>query len=126
MVGRARPHFLEKMMFLPSLINYYLAESAMDKPTIRDDLNKSEKKGAVEVAAAAGMEPAELFAAVVQDYYGIAERRGLVVHWGRKMGIPPSEALLTAMRANLIPTTRRLPGEARKKPPHKGVAKTSE
>jgi len=98
----------------------------MDKPTIKDDLTKSEKKGAVEVAAAGGMEPAELFAAVVQDYFGVAERRGLVVHWGRKMGIAPSEALLTAMSAGLIPTTRRLPGKAEKKPQHKGAAKTSE
>jgi hypothetical protein len=98
----------------------------MDNPRIKDDLTKSEKKGAVEVAAAGGMEPAELFAAVVQDYYGVGERRGLVVHWGRKMGIPPSEALLIAMGAGLIPTTRRLPGKAQKKPPHKDAAKTSE
>ena len=37
----------------------------MKKPTITDDLTKSEKKGAIEAAAAGGMKPGELFAAVV-------------------------------------------------------------
>lgn len=98
----------------------------MNKPAIADVMPKTEKRGAAEAALAAGMAPAEVFTAVVQDYYGVAERRGLVVHWGRIMHVPPSAALRIAQDADLIPPTRLTPARPQEKPPHKSVPETSE
>jgi hypothetical protein len=98
----------------------------MKKPAIPDELTKSEKKGVIEAAFAGGMTPAELFAAVVQDFYGVGERRGLIVHWGRKMGIAPSEALRIAHDAALIPISRQTLLAVQEKPRHNSAGKTSE
>jgi hypothetical protein len=106
-------------------MNYYLVWTNMKKPTITDDLTKSEKKGAIEAAAAGGMKPGELFAAVVEGYYGVGERRGLVVHWGRKMSLPPSDALQIAHVAGLIPMSQQTLLATQEKLQRNSAGKTS-
>lgn len=89
------------------------------------EMSKSEKKGAIEAALASGMEPCELFAAVVEEFDGIGERRGLVVHWGRMMRIAPSDAFRIAHGESLIPESRQSGASFRGKPRRKSAGKTS-
>jgi hypothetical protein len=56
----------------------------MSKPTITDSLSSLEKKGAIEAALAGDMEPVDIFTAILQNVYGITERKRVVVEWGRK------------------------------------------
>jgi len=97
----------------------------MSKPTITDHLTLSEKKGAIEAALAGGMEPAEVFKAVLQNVYGVNKRKNMVLEWGRKMGLEPSDSLRIAQAANLIPTVRAPRGLAKERPQRKTPEKTS-
>ncbi|MGB6546511.1 MAG: hypothetical protein WBE97_12900 [Candidatus Acidiferrales bacterium] len=96
----------------------------MNKAKPMDDLTKREKKGAVEAASAAGMESVEVFEALVKDIYDPDARKGMIVHWARKMHVPPSDAFRTAQEAALIPKRHKPFGTAREKPRQKNEEKT--
>ena len=98
----------------------------MTKPSISAHLSQREKKGAVEAALAGGMEPAEVFKAVLQNVFGVSERKNMVIEYGRKMGLEPSESLHIAQRANLIASSRAPRGTAQQKPQRKTPGKTGE
>ena len=70
------------------------------------------------------MEPAEVFSAVLQNVYGVAKRKNLVIEWGTKMGLEASEALQIAQAANLIATVRKPRDAAQETPPRKIAEKT--
>jgi hypothetical protein len=89
------------------------------KPTITGHLTNSEKKGAIDAALKGGMEPAEVFKAVLQGVYGVSERKKVVIEWGKKMGLDASESLRIAQGATLIPTKRPPRGKSQEKPPRK-------
>jgi len=57
------------------------------------------------MALEGGMEPAEVFKAVVANVYGPTERRKLIVQWGAKMKLESSESLRIAQTAGLIPSS---------------------
>lgn len=96
----------------------------MAKPSVTDHLSDKEKKGAVEAALAGGMEPAEVFKAVLQNVYGVGQRKKIVIEWGKKMGLEANEALRIAQSANLIASTRKPRESGQEKPPHKTTGKT--
>jgi hypothetical protein len=73
--------------------------------SITDHLSAKEKKAAIDMALEGGMEPAEIFKAVLANVYGATKRRTLVVEWGERMNLDPNEALRIAHAAGLIPTT---------------------
>jgi hypothetical protein len=98
----------------------------MSKPTITDSLSSLEKKGAIEAALAGDMEPVDIFTAILQNVYGITERKRVVVEWGRKIGLQPSESLRIAQGASLIPTTRAPRESGQEKPQRKKRERTSE
>src|SRR5260370_25215786 len=97
----------------------------MKKPSISDHLTPREKKGAIEAALAGGMDPAEVFKAVLQNVYGVSKRKDMVIEWGRKMGLEPSESLRIAQHANLIPSSRGPSETSQEKPQSKTGGKTS-
>jgi hypothetical protein len=96
----------------------------MNTPTKFDEMTKREKKGAVEAAFAAGMEPLEILKALLQDVEGIGERKGLIIHWARKMHVRPSDAFRMAHAASLLPPNRQWHRDAPEKPPHETAEKT--
>lgn len=96
----------------------------MSKPSLSDHLTSSEKKGAIEAALKGGMEPAEVFKAVLQNVFGVSERKNMVIEWGRKMGLEPSESLRIAQNANLIASPRAPRAKAHEKPQRKTPGKT--
>jgi hypothetical protein len=91
----------------------------MRKPSVTDHLDAKEKKGAIDAALGGGMEPVEVFKALVQNVYGLTRRKRMIVDWGKKMGLEASDSLHIAQGANLIPTSRKPPSKVREKPPHK-------
>jgi hypothetical protein len=96
----------------------------MRKPSQTDYLTPQEKKGAIDAALKGGMEPAEVFKAVLQNVYGLNERKTLVLDWGKRMGLEASESLRIAQAANLIPTTRKPRASGEEKPPRKTPGKS--
>ena len=72
--------------------------------SIIDALTPKEKKAAIDMALEGGMEPAEVFKAVTHNVYGATARRKLIVQWGMRMKLKPTEALRIAQAAGLIPT----------------------
>lgn len=94
------------------------------KPTITVHLTSSEKKGAIDAALKGGMEPAEVFKAVLQGVYGVTERKRVVIEWGEKMGLDASEALRIAQAATLIPTKRPPRAKSQEKPPRRTGGKS--
>jgi|HubBroStandDraft_6_1064221.scaffolds.fasta_scaffold171725_3 hypothetical protein len=96
----------------------------MNKPAKTDEMTKRQKKGAVEAAFAAGMEPIEMFRALLQNTDGIGERKGLIIHWARKMHIKPSDAFRIAHSLDLIPPNRQWHRTPQEKPPSKIAEKT--
>ncbi len=97
----------------------------MRKPSLADNLTQQEKRAAIEAALNGGMTAAEVFDAVLKNVYGVARRKQMVIEWGEKMGLDPSESLRQAHAANLI-ATRRMPSEtALEKPRNKSRGKTS-
>lgn len=96
----------------------------MRKPSITDHLSEKEKKGAVEAALKGGMEHTEVFKAVLQNVYGVNERKNLIVEWGKKMGLEPNDALRIAQGANLISSVRKPREPGPEKPPRKTMGKT--
>lgn len=91
----------------------------MPKPSITEHLSDKEKKGAVEAALKGGMEPVEVFKAVLQNVYGVSKRKKLIEEWGKRMGLELTEALRIAQAANLIATVRKPRDAAQEKPPRK-------
>jgi hypothetical protein len=98
----------------------------MRKPSVTQYLSEREKRGAIEAALKGGLEPKEVFEAILKNVYGVAKRKRLIIEWGKKMGLNANDSLRIAQGANLIPTKRKPPLKAEKKPPHKGPEKTSE
>jgi hypothetical protein len=98
----------------------------MIKPSVTQHLSEKEKKGAIEAALKGGMEPAEVFKAVLQNVYGVSQRKKMVVDWGKKMGLEPSEALRIAQNANLISSVRKPHEPGQEKPPRKTAGKSGE
>jgi hypothetical protein len=96
------------------------------KPSQTDDLTPQEKRGAIDAALKGGMEPAEIFAAVLQNVYGIDKRKKLVMEWGKRMSLEPSDSLRIAQNANLIPTARPPKTTPQEKPQRKNPEKTGE
>ncbi|MGC1686346.1 MAG: hypothetical protein WA734_12055 [Candidatus Acidiferrales bacterium] len=96
----------------------------MKKTSVSDHLTSSEKKGAIEAALKGGLEPEEVFKAILQNVYGSNERKRLVIQWGEKMGLEPSDSLQRAQAANLIPTKRAPRGRAAETPRHKTSGRT--
>jgi hypothetical protein len=96
------------------------------KPSQTDLLSTQEKKAALEAALKGGMDPAEVFAAVLQNVYGIEARKKLVLEWGKRMGLEPSDSLRIAQSANLIPTARPPRTSQQEKPPRKSLGKSGE
>lgn len=96
------------------------------KNTAADYLSNKEKKGAIDAAIAGDMKPAEIFTAILQNVYGITKRKELVIDWGKRIGLEPTEALRVAQAAHLIPSVR-MPQSAEnpEKPPRKTTVKTS-
>jgi hypothetical protein len=94
------------------------------KASQTDYLSPQEKKGAIEAALKGGMEPAEVFEAVLQNVYGIDKRKKMVVEWGKRMGLEPSDSLRIAQGANLIPTIRSPRSSEQEKPQRKTPGKT--
>jgi hypothetical protein len=70
------------------------------------------------------MEPAEIFKAILQNVYGINERKSLVVEWGKRLGLDPNESLRIAQGANLIRSSRKPSGPSGEKPQRKTPGKT--
>jgi len=68
-------------------------------------LTTSEKKSAIEMALAGGMEPVEILRAVLANVYGPTERRRLIVEWAKRMSLDSSDALRIAQGAGLIPSS---------------------
>ena len=95
----------------------------MRKPSVSDHLTPREKKGAIEAALAGGMEPAEVFKAALQNVFGVSQRKNMIIEWGRKMGLEPSDSLRIAQNANLIPSPR-APRGTQEKPQRKTPGKT--
>jgi hypothetical protein len=96
----------------------------MSKPTVTDHLTPREKKGAIEAALAGGMEPAEVFKAVLQNVYGVTKRKNMVIEWGKKMGLEPTDSLRIAQAANLLASSRAPRAKTQEKPEHKTSGKT--
>jgi hypothetical protein len=96
----------------------------MSKPSLSDHLTPSEKKGAIEAALKGGMDPAEVFKAVLQNVFGVSARKNMIIEWGRKMGLEPSESLRIAQGANLIASPRAPRAKAQEKPQRKTPGKT--
>lgn len=97
----------------------------MKKPSISDHLTQQEKRAAIEAALKGGMTPEEVFAAVLQNVYGAARRKQLVIDWGEKMGLDANESLRRAHAANLLATSRMPTASALEKPQSKTRGKTS-
>lgn len=95
-------------------------------PSVTDHLSEKEKRGAVESALAGGMEPVEVFKAVLAGIWGVNERKKLIIEWGRKMNLEPNEALRVAHRAHLIASVRNPFAQARGKPQRSILGETSE
>jgi hypothetical protein len=96
----------------------------MVKSSIPEYLSEKEKKAALEAALAGGMEPAEIFRAILQNVYGGNERKNLVLEWGKRMGLEASESLRIAQGANLIRSVRKPTGVREEKPPRKTPGKS--
>jgi hypothetical protein len=96
----------------------------MTKPSVSEHLTEKEKRAAVEAALAGGMEPAEIFKAILQNVYGTNERKSLVVKWGERLGLDASESLRIAQSANLIRSSRKPSGPSGEKPQRKTPGKT--
>jgi hypothetical protein len=58
--------------------------------------------------------------------YGIDKRKKLVMEWGKRMGLEPSDSLRIAQNANLIPTARPPRTPPQEKPQRKNPEKTGE
>jgi hypothetical protein len=97
----------------------------MTKPSVTDHLTSKEKQGAVDAALAGGMEPIEVFKAVVQNVYGVNARKKLVVNWGEKLGLDATDSLRIAQAANLFATSRKPTATVAEKLPRKTQEKTS-
>jgi hypothetical protein len=96
----------------------------MVKPRISENLSEKEKRAAVEAALAGGMEPAEIFKAILQNVYGTNERKNLVLKWGERLGLDATESLRITQAANLIRSSRKPSGPSGEKPPRKTSGKT--
>src|SRR5713226_5016678 len=97
----------------------------MNKPSLSDHLTPREKKGVIEAALAGGMEPAEVFKALLQNVFGISKRKNMIIEWGRRMGLEPNDSLRIAQAANLIASPRAPRGTSEEKPQRKTPGKTS-
>jgi hypothetical protein len=95
------------------------------KPSIADHLTQQEKRAAIEAALKGEMTAEEVFEAVLQNVYGAAKRKQLVIEWGEKMGLDASESLRRAHAANLIATGRMPSATASEKPQSRSRGKTS-
>ena len=96
----------------------------MTRPHDFEYLTDKEKKAVIEAALAGGMEPAEVFKAVLQNEYGVDKRKNLVIAWGKRMGLEANESLRIAQGANLIRSVRKPSGPPEGKPPRKTPGKT--
>jgi hypothetical protein len=96
----------------------------MIKQSASEHLTEKEKRAAVEAALAGGMEPAEIFKAILQNVYGTNERKSLLLKWGERMGLDASESLRIAQSANLIRSSRKPSGPSAEKPQRKTPGKT--
>ena len=96
----------------------------MVKPSVSEHLTEKERRAAVEAALAGGMEPAEIFKAILQNVYGTNERKSLVVEWGKRLGLDASESLRIAQAANLLRSSRKPTGPSGEKPQRKTPGKT--
>jgi hypothetical protein len=77
----------------------------MRKPSASDNLTSAEKKGAEEAALAAGLEPVGVFKSGPSECFW-AERKRIIIDWGRKMGFEASDSLRIAQSGNLIASSR--------------------
>jgi hypothetical protein len=51
----------------------------MRKPSVTQYLSEREKRGAIEAALKGGLEPKEVFEAILKNVYGVAERKRLII-----------------------------------------------
>jgi hypothetical protein len=95
----------------------------MKKTSITEHLSAAERRGAIEAALKGGMEPADVFKAVLSNVYGVAERKKQIIYWGGKMGLDANESLRVAQQAHLIASVRTPTGaDDPQKPPRKNRA----